>query len=111
MVHKDHGVAIRDQIPHDAGQSYDVGRVQTDGWLIQHVQNAGCPVAYSAGQLHPLPFAGGEGGGCTVQSQIAESQIEEALCRSLERFADAFCHGAHLFRKGRRNPSDPFRQV
>ena len=111
VVHKDHGVAVRDQIPHDSGQSHDVGGVQTDGGLIQHVQNARCPVTHSAGQLHPLPFAGGEGGGGTVQGQIAESQIKESLCRSLKRFTDAFCHGAHLFREGSGNPSDPFRQV
>ena len=84
MVHKDHGVAVRDQILHDTGQPCDIGWMQADGRLIQHVQDAGCPVADSAGELHSLPFAGGECGGCPVQGQIAQPQVEETLRRGLE---------------------------
>ena len=49
-----------DQIVHHPGQAHNIGRVQTDGRLVQHIENARCAVADGAGQLHPLALAGGE---------------------------------------------------
>ena len=45
VIHQYHRVTVLDQIVHDAGQSHDVGRVQADGRLVQHVEHAGGAVA------------------------------------------------------------------
>ena len=60
VINEHHRVAVGDQVVHDAVQAHDVGGVQPDGRLVQHVQNAGGAVAHGAGQLHPLALAGGK---------------------------------------------------
>ena len=60
VIHKQHGVAIPDQIVHDTVQADNIGGMQTNRRLIQDVQNARCAVPDRPRQLHPLPFAGGE---------------------------------------------------
>ena len=99
MVNQDHGVTVRDQVVHDPVQTDDVGRVQSDGGFVQDIQDSCGAVSDSPGKLHPLALSGGQGGRCAVQSKVAESQIQEALCHGPEGFTDAFCHRAHLFRE------------
>ena len=96
MVHQDHRVPICHQIAHHAGQSHDVGGMQADGRLVQHIEHSGGAVAHRPGQLHPLPLPGGEGGGGAVQRQIAQSQVHQPFGHSLEGLADALRHGTHL---------------
>ena len=62
VIHKDDGVAVGYQIVHYAGETDDVRGMQTDGRLVQYIEDAGRAVADGACQLHPLTFAGGERG-------------------------------------------------
>ena len=71
VVNQQDGVAVSDEIVHHAVQTDDVRRMQTDGRLVQNVQNARRPVAHRPCELHPLPLSGGERGGRSVQRQIA----------------------------------------
>ena len=103
VVHQQHRIAIRHQIVHHGGQPVDVGGMQANGGLVQHIQHPGGAVADRAGQLHPLALAGGEGGGGTVQGEVAQPQFHQAAGCSVKRVADALCHGAHLLRQGVRN--------
>ena len=67
MIHEDHGIAVRHKVVHYAGESRDVRGVQADRRLIQHIEDAGCPVADGAGQLHALPFTGGKRRSSAIQ--------------------------------------------
>ena len=60
VINEHHRVAVGDQVVHDAVQADDVGGVQPDGRLVQHVQNARGAVAHGASQLHPLALTGGK---------------------------------------------------
>ncbi len=62
VVHHDHRVAVGEQIAHHLDEPVDVGGVQADGRLVQHVQHAGGSVAHGAGQLHALALSGGQRG-------------------------------------------------
>ena len=62
VIHQNHRVAVGDQIVHHTSQPHNVGGMQPDARLVQHIQHAGGAVAHRARQLHPLPFAGGQGG-------------------------------------------------
>ena len=107
----DHGVAVRNQVVHHAAKAFEVGGMQSDGRLVEHIEHPACPVAHGPGQLHPLPLAGGEGGGGAVKGQIAYAKVEQAPGGVEERGADAFGHGSHLFRKRGRHAFDPFHNL
>ena len=111
MIHQQHGVPVRHQIMHHAGEPHDVGRMQTDGGLVQHIQHARGPVAHRAGQLHPLPLARGERGGRPVKGEIAEAQIHQPLGHQMEGGANALRHGAHLLRQGARHAAHPVTEL
>lgn len=51
MVDQNDGVAVGDQIVHHTGQAHDIRRVQADGRLVKHIEDAGRAVAHCAGQL------------------------------------------------------------
>ena len=99
VVHEDDRVAVGHEVVHDPGQSLQVGRVQTDGRLVQHVQHARGAVAHRPGQLDALPLAGGERGGGAVEAEVAQAEVDQALGRVLERLADAFGHRPHRLRE------------
>ena len=111
VVHQQHRVAVRHKVLHDAGQPHDVGRVQPDGRLVQHIEDAGGPVADGAGQLHPLALPRREGGGRPVQREVGQAQVHQAAGRRAERRADAFRHGAHLGGQGGGHAVHPCQQV
>ena len=107
VVHQQHRIPVRQQVPHHTDEACQVGGVKADGWLVQHIEHPCGAVPHRPGQLHPLPFPGGEGGGGPVQRQVAQAQVQQPPGRSEERFADALRHGAHFLRKGGRNPLHP----
>ena len=92
-----------------AAQAVDVGRVQPDGRLVQHVQHAGGAVAHGAGQLHALPLAGGERRARAVEREVAQPQVDRAaraVCWKDSQMLSR--HRAHLLgqrRPARRAPS------
>ena len=99
MIDKDHRIAVGQQVAHDAAQPLKVRRVQSDRGLVEHIEHAGRPVAHGAGQLHPLPLAGGERRGSAVQCQIVEPQLHQALRCVLEGLTDTLSHRLHLLRQ------------
>ena len=76
MIDHHHRVAVGQQVAHDTQQAVDVGGVQADGGLVQHVEHAGGAIAHGARQLHALAFAGGQRGACAIERQIAQSQLK-----------------------------------
>ena len=66
VIHQQDRVAVGYQVVHDPGKAHDVGGVEADGGLVQHIEHPGGAVAHRPGQLHPLPLPGGEGGGGAV---------------------------------------------
>ena len=78
MVHKYYGIAVGYQVFHHSGESDHIGGVQTYRRLVQHIEDACGPVSYCTGQLHPLPFSGGERGCCAVEAKISDTEIQQA---------------------------------
>ena len=79
MVHHDHRVAIAHEVVDDAEQPLDVGRMQADGGLVEHVEHAGSTRAHGAGQLDALQLAVGKRRAGTVQAQIAEAELHRLV--------------------------------
>ena len=73
MIDENDGIAVRHEVVHHSGEAHDVGRVQTDARLIEHIEHAGRAVAHGAGQLHPLALTGGKGRGRAVKRQITQT--------------------------------------
>ena len=99
VVDEQDGIAVRHKIVHDGGQPHDVGRVQADRRLVEHIQHAGRAVAHRPRQLHALALTGRERGGGAVQRKIAKPQIDQPPGCVGKRFADALRHRAHYIRQ------------
>ena len=111
MVHQNDRITVGDQILHHCIQPDDIGRMQTDRGLVQHVEHAGGPVPDGSGQLHPLTLSGRQRRSRPIQGQVRKSQIHQTPCRAPEGLADAFGHGAHLFWQRCRHTVHPVRQL
>ena len=111
VVHQYDGIAVCYEVVHDSFQPFDVGGMQSDGGLVQHVEHPGGAVADSTGQLHPLALPGGEGGGSAVQGKVAKAQVHEPPGGDVEGLADTLCHGAHLLRQGGGDTGHPASQI
>ena len=73
MVDEDHRVAVGEQVIHHAEQAVDVGGMQADGGLVEHVEHAGGAVADGARELCALTLAGGEGGRRAVEREVSQA--------------------------------------
>ncbi len=62
VVDNNHGVAVIHQIAHHAHQAVDIGRMQANRGLVQHIEHARRSVAHHAGELHTLALTRGERG-------------------------------------------------
>ena len=67
VVDNNHGVAVIHQIAHHAHQAIDIGRMQADRGLVQHIEHACRSVAHHAGKLHALALTRGERGTGTIE--------------------------------------------
>ena len=85
--------------------------MEADGGLVQHIEDAGRPVADRAGQLDPLPLARGQGRGGPVQGQVAQAQVHQAHRGVQKGLADIAGHGPHGLRQRIRHSLDPGDQV
>ena len=56
MVDQDDRIAVCQQIPYDTFKPLQVGRMEPDGWFIQHIEDARRTVTDRPGQLHALPL-------------------------------------------------------
>ena len=111
MIDENDGIAVRHEVVHHSGEAHDVGRVQTDARLIEHIEHAGRAVAHGAGQLHPLPLASRERRRGAVERQVTEPQVEQPPRRTRKSLADAPRHGAHLLRQAVRHAPHPVIQL
>ncbi len=111
VIDENDGIAVRHEVVHHSGEAHDVGRVQTDARLIEHIEHASRAVAHGAGQLHPLPLAGRERRRGAVERQVAEPQVEQPPRRARKSLADAPRHGAHLLRQAVRHTLHPVIQL
>lgn len=105
------GVAVGDKVAHHAEKAVDVRGVQADRGLVHHVEHARGAVAHGSRELHALALAGGERRARAVKREVAEAELEQAACRTIERIADRCRHRAHLGRKALRDPPPPTRRA
>ena len=99
MVDEHDGVAVRDEIVHDADEPFDVGRMEADGWLVEHVEDARCVVAHGARELRALAFTCRKRCSRAIEREVAEAEIHEPPRRTVKGIADGMRHRAHLFGK------------
>ncbi len=87
-----HGVAQIAQALERLDEAVVVALVQTDGWLVENVENAAQPRADLRGEADALAFAAGERGGIAVERKVVEADSAEEL-EPLDDFAaDAVGH-------------------
>ena len=67
VVNDNHGVAVIHQIAHHAYQAVDIGRMQANRGLVQHIEHTRRSVAHHAGELHALTLTRGERGTCAIE--------------------------------------------
>ena len=67
VVDNNHGVAVIHQIAHHAYQAVNIGRMQADRGLVQHIEHACRSVAHHAGELHALALTRGKRGTGAVE--------------------------------------------
>ena len=67
VVDNDHGVAVIHQIAHHAYQAVDIGRMQANRRLVQHIKHTRRSIAHHAGELHALALTRGERGTGAVE--------------------------------------------
>ena len=70
--------------------------MQTDGGLVEHVEHTGSARAHGAGQLDALQLAVGKRRAGTVQAQIAEAELLQAMHRLVHLHDNRLGHGAHF---------------
>ena len=67
VVDNNHGVAVIHQIAHHAHQAVDIGGMQADRRLVQHIKHARRSVAHHASKLYALALTRGERGTGAVE--------------------------------------------
>ena len=107
VVDNNHGVAVIHQIAHHAYQAVDIGRMQADRRLVQHIKHACRSVAHHASKLHALALTRGERGASTIERKVIEAQVDQAT----GRIADIRRHGPHLGRQGCGHPAHPLNRL
>ena len=107
MVNQQNGVAVSCQIFHDTDQPLDVGRMQPNRRLIQHIDDSCCTISDTSGQLHTLTLSRGKSRTCPVEAKVRQAQFKQTAGRVEVRLADALTHRAHLFREPCRNTPHP----
>ena len=67
VVDNNHGVAVIHQIAHHAHQAVDIGGMQADRRLVQHIKHTCRSITHHAGKLHALALTRGERGTGAVE--------------------------------------------
>ena len=75
VLHNHDGVAEVAQLFEDADQAAGIARVQSDGWLVQHIAGAHQPRSQAGGELDALRFPARERGRQPIERQIIEPDI------------------------------------
>ena len=66
VIYQKDGITIPDKIMHHTIQTDNISRMQTDGGLVQNIQNARCTVSHGPCKLHTLPLPSRKCGRCPV---------------------------------------------
>ena len=111
VVDNNHGVTVIHQISHHAYQAIDIGRMQADRRLVQHIEHTRRSVAHHASKLDALALTRGERGAGAVERKIIEAQIDQATGRTQKRIADIRRHGLHLGRQGCGHLAHPLNRI
>ena len=111
VIDNDHGVAVIHQIAHHAYQAVDIGRMQTDRGLVQHIEYARRSVAHHAGELHALALTRGERSTGAIERKVIKTQVDQATGHAQKRIADIRRHGLHLVRQGCGHPTHPLNRL
>ena len=111
MVDNDGGIPIGEEFPNDRQDAVDVRGVQADGRLIQDVEDPGRPVAHRAGELHALTFSVRQRRGRTVEGEIGQAELDEAIHRLAHLVDDDTGHGSNLVRNEAGDALDPLTQL
>ena len=81
VIDNHHRVAVCNQIAHDAHQAVDIGRVQANRRLVQHIEHTRGAIAHHAGKLYALSLTRGKRGAGTVEREVVQAQIDQATRR------------------------------
>ena len=95
-----HGIAQVAQTLQGVQQAGIIARVQTDGWLVQHIQHAHQARADLGRQADALRFAAGEAGRRALQGEVVQTDIHQEAQAGLDLFQDAL--GDSLLARGER---------
>ena len=93
MLYHQHGVAQVAQAFEDFNQAMGVAGVEADGRLVQHVERAHQPRADGGGQLNPLRFPAGQGGGEAIERQVTQADLVQEAQPVADFLQDCFGNG------------------
>ena len=111
VVDNDSGIPVGEEFPDNRQDAVDVGGVQADGRLIQHVEDPGRPVAYGTGELHALALAVGQRRRRAVERQVGQAELHEAIHRLGHLLDNDAGHGSYLIRNEAGDALDPLAQL
>src|SRR5262249_39607317 len=77
VLHHDQGVALRLELLQGIEQDAVVARVQTDGWLVEHVGDAAQVGAELRREPDALCLAAGERGRGAIESEIRQDHLAQ----------------------------------
>ena len=100
VFHNDDGIADIAQVLESGDQTVVVALVQSDGWLIQHIHDAGQTTTNLGSQPDALGFTAGQGFRTPIQRQIVQSDIVQEMQTRDDFVDDPFCD--IFFRAGQR---------
>ena len=111
VIDNNHGVAVIHQIAHHANQTVNIGRMQADRRLVQHIKHTRRSVAHHASKLDALAFTRGERGAGAVEREIVKPQVDQTTGRAQKRIAYIRRHGPHLDWQGCGHPAHPLNRL
>lgn len=77
VLHDDHRISDITEAGDGGDEAGGIGGVEADGRLVEDVDDAGEAGAELGGELDPLDFAAGEGGGGAIKGEIIETDVFE----------------------------------
>ena len=107
MVDHNNRITIAKQIIHHTQQAFDIGRMETDRRLIEHIEHPGRTTSHRTSEGHALTLSIGKRCARTVEAQIPKSQLLQTLDRLLCLSNDRACHRLHIFRQACGNRRQP----
>ena len=86
MLHHDEGVSDIAQALQRGDKALVIALVQTDGGLIQDIQDSRQTRTNLGGKANALCFTAGQRGGATVEGEVVQADVEKKAQASLDFF-------------------------